>query len=887
MEKRWSSHSAFILMLVILIPVALAAASYASDGKSAEPKPPAEPPVVIRVANVTLNKTSVTLQTGQTETLTAKVAPSTAANKEVIWSSSDETVATVSNGMVTAVGAGEAVITAVSADNADKSASAAVKVSPVFGEASVHDPSVIKVDETYYVFGSHLAAAKSKDFMTWTRFAEGVNPENPLFDNVLVELKEAFEWSTVQSLWAADVIQLADGKFYMYYNTCQGSSPLSAMGIAVADNIEGPYKNKGIFVTSGKGKARDGIANYNAVIHPNAIDPDVFFDKDGKLWMVYGSYSGGIFILEMNPDTGFPAEISLLNMENNGYGRKLTGGYHTRIEAPYIQYVPETGYYYLYVTFGGLDSAGGYNMRIARAEHPAGPYYDAEGQNMLDAKASPGASFFDDRAIEPYGVKQLGNFLFSNLDAVPEYPAYGYVSPGHNSTYYEEGSGKLFNIFHSRFPFKGEAHEIRVHQMFMNEKGWPVLAPHRYAGEMLTPVAEEAVFGAYHFVNHGKAITKDIVPSVFVELHADNTIGGSVTGTWELHGEHFVRLNIDGELYYGVFARMWDPSSGDFAMTFSAISDKGAAVMGSQLAPLSDRQAVENTYNYLSLGDTSRVYGDIELPTQGARNAVITWASSNPQVVSETGTVNRPAAEEGDAAVELTATITKGDETAVKVFTAVVKSVPNDPLMDGLTAHYKLDGSLTDATGQLGEGTVTGNRINNAGGTISYDTGTLGKAAVFDGASGIRLPDGLILGDRYSVSMWLNPEALTSFTTTFFGAASTDSWISLVPQSWDSNLMLWSGTAWYDGITNVMTPTNQWTHVVFTVDKGDVKVYVNGVRRFTGTHFPNVFTDAGGVFGLGVNYWDAPFKGLMDDLRIYEVALTEEKVGLLNKVHPE
>lgn len=60
---------------------------------------------------------------------------------------------------------------------------------------SVHDHSVIKVDDTYYVFGSHLAAAKSKDLMNWTKVADGVNVNNPLFENVVEELKETFDWA--------------------------------------------------------------------------------------------------------------------------------------------------------------------------------------------------------------------------------------------------------------------------------------------------------------------------------------------------------------------------------------------------------------------------------------------------------------------------------------------------------------------------------------------------------------------------------------------------------------------------------------------------------------------------------------------------------------------
>ena len=73
-------------------------------------------------------------------------------------------------------------------------------------------------------------------------------------------------------------------------------------------------------------------------VHPNVIDPHVFYDYEEKLWMVYGSYSGGIFILEMDDETGFCLK------NKNTYGKHLLGGNHSRIEAPYIQYNSETGY---------------------------------------------------------------------------------------------------------------------------------------------------------------------------------------------------------------------------------------------------------------------------------------------------------------------------------------------------------------------------------------------------------------------------------------------------------------------------------------------------------------------------------------------------------------
>ena len=113
-----------------------------------------------------------------------------------------------------------------------------------FQNASVHDPSVIKVGDTFYVFGSHLASARSKDLMNWTQMTSSVSATNPLFlngsANVYTELAETFKWAQSTTLWAPDVRQLADGKFYMYYNACKGDSPVSALGVAVANNDEGP-----------------------------------------------------------------------------------------------------------------------------------------------------------------------------------------------------------------------------------------------------------------------------------------------------------------------------------------------------------------------------------------------------------------------------------------------------------------------------------------------------------------------------------------------------------------------------------------------------------------------------------------------------------------------
>ena len=83
----------------------------------------------VSVTGVTLNKTSTELTVGQSETLTATVQPDDATNKAMNWSSSNEAVATVdTNGKVTAVGEGNATITATAADGSNISATCTVTV---------------------------------------------------------------------------------------------------------------------------------------------------------------------------------------------------------------------------------------------------------------------------------------------------------------------------------------------------------------------------------------------------------------------------------------------------------------------------------------------------------------------------------------------------------------------------------------------------------------------------------------------------------------------------------------------------------------------------------------------------------------------------------------
>lgn len=91
-----------------------------------EPDPEVDDAVLVK--KVTLDEASVELKVGRTLTLTATVTPEDATNKELEWTSSDESVATVENGVVTAIGEGRTVVKAVANDGGGAEASCVVTV---------------------------------------------------------------------------------------------------------------------------------------------------------------------------------------------------------------------------------------------------------------------------------------------------------------------------------------------------------------------------------------------------------------------------------------------------------------------------------------------------------------------------------------------------------------------------------------------------------------------------------------------------------------------------------------------------------------------------------------------------------------------------------------
>ena len=125
----------------------------------------------VPVTSVTLDHSSLSLEEGQSASLSATVCPDNASNKNVNWTSSNSGVATVSGGIVTAVSKGSATITATAADGSGKSASCSVTVTGDVLVSSIcisPDTKTMITDKSAYFYATVCPENATNKCVTWS-----------------------------------------------------------------------------------------------------------------------------------------------------------------------------------------------------------------------------------------------------------------------------------------------------------------------------------------------------------------------------------------------------------------------------------------------------------------------------------------------------------------------------------------------------------------------------------------------------------------------------------------------------------------------------------------------------------------------------------------------
>lgn len=269
---------------------------------------------------------------------------------------------------------------------------------------------------------------KSKDLVVW--------------EDVGDAFEEQPDWNNGQNLvWAPDV-KFRDGKYYMYYSLSVWGGDNPAIGVAVSDSPAGPYQDLG------------KIFDSNECGVPNSIDPYLFTDSDGKMYIFWGSFSG-IYGVPMESD-GITAMLDKkFQIAGNAF------------EAAYI--FIKNGYYYFFGSVGSCceGASSSYHVTVARSESLKGPYLDINGNDIMDAMDW-----------------NYGNDGVTNVNILQK--ARNIIAPGHNSEMVADDNGQEWILYHAvvepdyYMPNGAAKRPLFLDKVLWDSDQWPLIGANGY-----------------------------------------------------------------------------------------------------------------------------------------------------------------------------------------------------------------------------------------------------------------------------------------------------------------------------------------------------------------------------------------------------------------------
>lgn len=824
----------------------------------------------------------------------------------------------------------------------------------VYGEQN-EDGSRKKI---YFIFGSHRSFAYSTDLKNWKNFKNNINTDQTartLFANGESWSKRGDSVYSLVSmwgsnLWAPDVIwnpyyENADGTkgIWMMYMSVNGCSWNSSIALLTANSLNGNWTYKGTVIYSGfddgstydykatdyrtvtgdsslpnrylggawqwsDGTTKCTSSKWNTEYGAHAIDPCILFEGD-DLWMTYGSWSGGIYMIKMDKATGLRDKKTSYKLEANVsdpyMGLKLAGGSFASGEASYIQKMD--GKFYLFITNGGLNADGGYNMRVFSSDKITGPYKDLSGEDARFAKSNVASSYKKGTyslitSNEDNINGTIGNRIMSYYKW--DFMSDGFTAQGHNSAMVDD-DGKKFLIYHTRF-VANPYYEDRVHQLFTAKNGGLVTAPFEYCGETLSDTAYDkaALVGEYRILTMDdvRYSAKECVTEKTITLEENGTISGAYTGTWTTGTDGpFVTLKCGKDTYEGVFVEQTVEGSNWPAMCLTVVGNNDISIWGYRIRD--DKLAVVKNVTSMNSNIQASTYGDLDLITSLSDDVTVNWESSRPDIISNTGKVTLPSE---DTSVTLTATIGRGTTAVKKQYTTTVYAKGLDAIdtSAGLEASYSFDDSgLT-------------NEKNSSESASLLTRGTISKPIIQDDA------------DRGSkvLHTYKGRDSVNSYAkinNPLKGKNAPGATVSLWVKCDDDNVWgeIWSffddnktrlfltqnaffgynnGDTYFDcnngaTVTNAIG-RNNWKLVTVTADKDNYGIYIDGELKYNkaknaayagsaydeamGNRLLSLFNSSSSFYiGYG-GFWGSGALSV-DNLKIYSKALDQYSISKL------
>ncbi len=531
-----------------------------------------------------------------------------------------------------------------------------------------HDPSFIEVTEggkpVYYLFSTGWADTsnvddiatygnaihRSEDMLTWEMMGRTFDVEKK--DEQFLDT-ETGNWlyggthsgygEADASWWAPDIVKCPTGGYWLYTCVVDGAEKNEGMSEAGGvyaracillyhsnSLLSGTFKPV-LFPEGHKDAGKPVVLMQSSILRGeseadvNGIDPQIIYTPDGKMYMAYGSFGSGDYIIELDPQTGmrkdgkgwqtqdeirgYVADIQddwgsvasdSVGWEHDYYGKNIS---KSNMEAPVlarhdnVKIFDETAtfdanneptgvtgktYYYTMHSYDGLED--NYQMWGGRSESPLGIFKSAGGEGIVRNVGHGNA--------KNTGNKYMGAFVWSSKSSTSK--EIDIILPGHNDLF-TTGAGVSVAAYITRTTsFPGSSADdvasfvTQIHQYYLNSKGDICINANRYSGEMMRTVTKAELLkytdgGKFKMVyttnqydkNEATGTGKNV--SVDVILGEDGTIkqGTSEIGTWQMYGKCYIKLSFteaqaNGEkTYYGVVTPAWlgDQNKSGFTIT--------------------------------------------------------------------------------------------------------------------------------------------------------------------------------------------------------------------------------------------------------------------------------------------------------------------------------
>lgn len=722
------------------------------------------------------------------------------------------------------------------------------------GTYYAHDPSTIVKDGSRYFFFRTSAGIRfnwSDNLTHWNDTGDRIFPSGPPgWVTSAVTGYDPNNWS-----WAPDVA-FFNGRYHVYYSVSEWGTIDSVIGLVTSPSLLAPtWTDQGKVVQSDA--SGEAGPDTDTTSH-NCIDPSILQATNGTIWMVYGSYSDGIVVTQLDPATG-----KRLNPGSAGVKIADNGPvfFSNTTEAAHLH--QRGGYYYLFLNFGGCcqGTNSTYNIRVGRSTSVTGPYIDHEGVSMLNGG---------------------GTMLLQTSGR--------YIGPGHAGILSEDSTDWLSYHYYDGQE-NGNA-KLGLHQLQWTADGWPDATGDATAFAAFYPFEVDARdhLGLYNAqLMGGATITPE--PARGGVLQLDGVSG-------------YVRL--PGTMVNGRTFAAWVRWGG--GATWQRIFDFGDGTIGATtgrylfLSPRASSGKLRFAITTSGNQNEQIIDAPFALPTNSWTHVAVTLEPGRGLLY-----VNGQPAGTNNAM-----TLSPGDISARSNYLG--RSQWPDPLFNGwidsFRAYGRTLGSNEIADLALAPPTLAHrysftadahDAFGAADGTIMGAAAVTSGALVLNGVAGdyLDLPGGLVSGcSAVTIEFWAELGASGSLARVFdFGDDSHPiiglNYVAFIPNNGSGthrfSLSTSGGTANLDAAGNL---NGQTVHVVCMVDPaaGYTAIYANGVLESeqTGTVPPLSTVSALRSF-IGRSLWPSHgwLDANLDEFRIYHGRLSPEQIAANHRAGPD